>query len=113
MRREVKISERIWWNPFSWFTREHWESSGTPPSFTVQFLGGDGQVIDNSILRPARYAPEGYIKITIFYGSIGFTSSSRRPGTATVSELGNDARSVTNVRMEYIIDGEAFTLSHN
>lgn len=102
MRREIKTQGRIWLNPFSWITGERWHSIGEPLPFTVKFLRGDGVQIANSVLKPVKYAVSGFVKLTIMYASVG----------SGPNDLGNDARNVSNVIMEYEFEGDEFTLSH-
>lgn len=96
----------------SWFTKTFWRRSGPPPNFDIQFFRGDGRVIGFDVLQPTVTEYTGYRKVSVSYKTIGISSDSSRPTTDTSDALGNDARSVTNVSMQYIINGERFTLSH-
>jgi hypothetical protein len=95
-----------WWNPFSW-ARYEWRREGHTGFSDVAFFRGDGSRIPETVLQPQLVQNPGYIKFSAIYTyvSVG-TGDSSAP-----ADLGNDARSVTNVKVTYVIDGETHTLS--
>ena len=101
LRIEEKHQEIVFLNPLSWFTRTTWKPADASLAFSSDFVRGDGQVIDQTLLNPYFTKSKGYLKVWIVYASVGASSD----------DLGIDARSVANVKMTYIIEGIERSLS--
>ena len=110
LTREVRVTGRIWWNPATWFSGEHWEKEGEVDRFTVRFFR-DAGIIPPERLNPSGSTDVGFRRISISFAHIGW-SGGRTPSGGGIGELGTDARSVVNVVIEYIVNGELHTLSH-
>jgi len=100
----------VWWNPVTWFSGENWQKEGEVDRFTVRFFG-DAGIIPAARLNPSGSTGVGFRRISISFAHIGW-SGGRTPSGGGIEELGTDARSVVNVEMEYMINGEQHILSH-
>lgn len=107
--REVRVRGTRWWDPFSWFSGEHWERDGRAPDFAVHFFSRNGDDITR-LVRPRCSRRRGVNQCSIVFAQIGW-SGGTAPGGAGIDDLRTDARAVSRVRMEYSVDGEAYALT--
>jgi hypothetical protein len=102
--REKKHSiPAVWWNPLTWGKYE-WRREGSPPITAVEFFRGNGDPIPESVLGAQGVSEPGYRKLSCVYTFVS-TGTGRGP-----ADLGNDARSVANVKVTYTWDGTSRTL---
>ena len=94
-RHEIEV---VWWQPWTW-SGYKWRYEGAPPMTDVEFLDVDGKRIPNEVLDPDTSSSRGKVKVNVVYFA-----------TSQTTELGNDARSVDNVRVHYRWDDDDRTL---
>jgi len=114
--------EFVWWNPSTW-SGEKWEKSrnAIQPSITeFKFIQGrntERDPMDFSVSVPNRRDFTGHFKSScVFYqfGASGQTNGDRiNPSDGTINDLGNDARSVNNVIIEFTYEGSFHRISHS
>jgi hypothetical protein len=94
----------VWWNPLTWGGSE-WRQEGAPTLTNVSFFRGNGQEIPATVLNPQVVHADGYAKESCVYT---FASIGTGSGPA---DLGNDARSVAQVKLTYTWQGATHELS--
>lgn len=96
--------QAVWWNPLTWGHSE-WRREGVPPLTSVRFFRGNGDEIPATVLNPQLVNEPGHQKLSCVYL---FVSTGTGTGPA---DLGNDARSVAQVKVAYTWQGATHTLS--
>lgn len=104
LAREKACHSAVWWNPLTW-GRYEWRREGVPPLTSVRFFRGNGDEMPATVLNPQLVNEPGYQKLSCVYV---FVSTGTGTGPA---DLGNDARSVAQVKVAYTWQGATHTLS--